>query len=297
MLLLGGSGQVGAELRGLLPAFCQLVSPGRAEAPLDDLMALRRAVREARPQAIVNAAAWNDVDGAEHDPAGALRVNRDAVALLGEEAKALGAPLIHYSTDYVFDGHHDAPYQEDHPASPLSAYGRSKRAGEEALLQLDAPAVILRTAWVYSLARKSFVSAILAAARQRSELRVVDDQVGHPTFARDLAAVTALLLRGAGPQPLEALQAARGVYHAAGGGACSRYQLARAAIDLDPRAHEHTVLRVVPVPSSAFPLPARRPRAVILDGSKLRQRFGLELPPWREALARALSDSARNGAQ
>ena len=292
VLLLGATGQLGWELMGLLPAFADVIAPARAEAPLDDLDRLRACVRAARPAVIVNAAAWTDVDGAEADEAGAMRANRDAVALLGGEAAALRAALVHFSTDFVFDGERGAPYREDDAPNPLGAYGRSKLAGERALVDEDAPALVLRTAWVYSVRARSFVSAILGAARKRPELRVVSDQIGHPTFARDLAAATALILRGIQPHPFESARDARGIYHAAAAGACSRFELAEAAIALDPRTAEHVVERVVPVTSAEYPLPARRPREVILDGRKLRERFGLTLPPWRDGLRRALADLA-----
>jgi dTDP-4-dehydrorhamnose reductase len=295
VVVLGGTGQVGSELLPALSTFAEVIAPARAAVRLEDRDGLRRFLDEARPDVVVNAAAWNDVDGAEGDEAGALAINRDAVALLGEAARAGGFGLIHYSTDFVFDGEKGAPYVEDDAVSPLGAYARSKVEGERALHAVDAPAIVLRTAWVYSVRAKSFVSAILAAARRREELRVVADQVGHPTFARDLAVATALLLRGVERAPFEAIRDARGVYHAAGGGATSRFELARAALALDPRASEHVVKRVLPVGSDEYPLPARRPREVILDGEKLRARFGLALPPWQDALRRALADLALHG--
>ena len=288
VLLFGGSGQVGRALTALLRPFCTVEAPGHAEAPFDDLAALGRRVRAAAPDVIVNCAAWNDVDGAERDEAGALRVNHEAVAVLGEQARALSAGLIHYSTDYVFDGEKDGPYGEDDPPSPLGAYARSKLLGERALVEMDAPAVILRTAWVYSLEGKGFLPSILAAARVRPELRVVCDQSGHPTWAHDLAAATATILHGAGGHPFAGLRDARGVYHAVGGGVASRFELASAALAIDPRRAEHVATRVLPVTAAEFPHVARRPRRIELSTARLQERFGLTLPPWRESLAQML---------
>jgi dTDP-4-dehydrorhamnose reductase len=288
ILLLGADGQVGYELRGALAPFAEVVAAGRGTVDLGDLAGLRAFVDATRPHAIVNAASFNDVDGAERDEEAARRANAEAVGVLGEVAKKLRAALVHYSTDFVFDGRKGAPYVETDAPAPLGAYGRSKLAGEHALAELAAPAIVLRTAWVYSLRRKSFVSVILRAAREREALRVVSDQVGCPTWCRDLAVATALLLYGARADLHGAFDGARGVYHLAGSGAASRYELAQAAIELDPRKGEHKVKTVEPVPSSAYPLPAARPAFAPLDCEKLRARFGISLPPWRDSLGRAL---------
>jgi dTDP-4-dehydrorhamnose reductase len=292
ILLLGADGQLGYELRSMIgsgPSGAKLVSYGRADLEVGDLDALRAAVTRAAPRVIINATAYNAVDKAESEPDAALRINRDAVAALGEEATRSRAALIHYSTDFVFDGKKGAPYTEDDPPNPLSAYARSKRAGEIALVEMDAPALILRTAWVYSLRRKSFVSVMLELARTRTELRVVDDQHGSPTWCKDLASATMGVLERLGRDPHAAAVEKRGVYHAAGGGHCSRYELACAAIELDPKRHEHRVERIVPVKASEFPAPAPRPMFAPLDCTKLLSQFGVALRPWREALAAALT--------
>jgi dTDP-4-dehydrorhamnose reductase len=288
-LLIGASGQLGSELVGPLSTFTELTALRDGDLDITDLDRLREFVREARPNAIVNAAAYTDVDGAEREPIVAMRVNRDAVSCLGELCRDLHAGLVHVSTDFVFDGEAQRPYVETDPTNPLNQYGLSKLEGERVLESVSAPAIVFRTAWVYSLRRKSFVSSILAAARARESLRVVDDQIGNPTFARDLAIAIALVLHGVRGRPFEAISHARGVYHLAGGGAVSRFELARAAIELDPRREEHKVREVVPVPSTEYPLPARRPMRGALDCSKAQAVFGVSLPPWREALARALA--------
>jgi dTDP-4-dehydrorhamnose reductase len=199
---------------------------------------------------------------------------------------------VHLSTDYVFDGRAVRPYREEDAPCPLGVYGRSKLAGEHALGAIEAPAVVLRTAWLYSLRRPSFVSTILRLGAARSELRVVDDQLGSPTFCRDLAAVLALWLRQLGPQPADAIDALRGVYHLAGDGVASRHELATAAVALHPRREALAVRRIVPIASADFRQRAPRPRYGALDCGLFAARFGLRLPPWREALARALVDAA-----
>jgi dTDP-4-dehydrorhamnose reductase len=290
ILLLGADGQLGYELRSLLAPTGTLVSFGHAELDVGNFDALRRAVASASPRIIINATAYNAVDKAETEPDAALRINADAVRVLGEAAQRARAALIHYSTDFVFDGQKGAPYTEDDATNPLGAYARSKRAGEVALVEMQAPALVFRTAWVYSLRRKSFVSIMLELARTRTELRVVQDQHGSPTWCRDLATASLAVIEKLGSDPHGAAAEARGIYHAAGGGYCSRYELACAAIDLDPAKSEQRVERIVPVHASEFPAPAARPAFAPLDCSKLHSRFGVALRPWREALAVALRE-------
>jgi dTDP-4-dehydrorhamnose reductase len=288
IVLLGSAGQVGLALSGALGAFARVTAFDRGTLDVANLDALRGALRTARPAVVVNAAAFTDVDGAERDEGAATRVNGDAVAALGEECRRLRAGLVHYSTDFVFDGRASRPYREDDPTAPLGAYGRSKLAGEQALTAQAAPAIVLRTAWVYSPRRRSFVASILRLAREREVLRIVSDQVGSPTFAGDLACATALLVYGIRKDPFGAADDARGIYHLAGGGVATRYELAAATIASDPNAGEHRVRHVEPVSTSEYPLPAPRPAFAPLDCGKMERRFGISLPPWRDALARAL---------
>jgi dTDP-4-dehydrorhamnose reductase len=288
IVLLGSAGQVGLALSGMLGSFARVTAFDQDTLDIADTGALRSALRAARPAVVVNAAAFTDVDGAERDEATATRVNGDAVAALGEECRSLRAGLVHYSTDFVFDGRASRPYREDDATAPLGAYGRSKLAGEQALTASSAPAVVLRTAWVYSPRRRSFVASILRLARERETLRIVSDQVGSPTFAGDLACATALLVYGVRKDPFGALDDARGIYHLAGGGVATRHELATATIASDPNASEHRVRLVEPVSTSEYPLPAPRPAFAPLDCEKFERRFGIALPPWREALARAL---------
>jgi dTDP-4-dehydrorhamnose reductase len=288
IVLLGSAGQVGLALSGALGSFARVTGFDQDTLDIADTAALRGALRAARPSVVVNAAAFTDVDGAERDEAAATRVNGDAVAALGEECRSLRAGLVHYSTDFVFDGLASRPYREDDPTAPLGAYGRSKLVGELALTASAAPAVVLRTAWVYSPRRRSFVASILRLARERETLRIVSDQVGSPTFAGDLACATALLVYGVRKDPYGALDDARGIYHVAGGGVATRYELATATIASDPNAGEHRVRLVEPVSTAEYPLPAPRPAFAPLDCEKFERRFGIALPPWREALVRAL---------
>jgi dTDP-4-dehydrorhamnose reductase len=289
VVLLGSGGQVGRALGGALGCFAHVAGFDRAALDMGDVAAVRAVVRAERPDVVVNASAYTDVDGAERDEAAATRVNADAVSALGEECKALRVGLVHYSTDFVFDGKATRPYREDDPTAPLGAYGRSKLAGERALVAMDAPAMVLRTAWVYSLGRKSFVSSILRLAREREALRIVADQVGNPTFAGDLAVATALILFGVRRDAYAGVDAVRSVYHLAGGGATSRFELAKAVIELDPAKSQHRVQRVEPIASTEYPLPAERPAFAPLDCSKAKRALGVELPDWRQALARALA--------
>jgi len=288
ILLLGARGQVGHELAGTLAPFAQVVASSRAETNLD-AEGVRPLVEEAKPDVIVNASAYTDVDGAEKEPELAHAVNARLVGALGEETKRRRAALVHFSTDFVFDGEKPTPYVETDATAPLGEYGRSKLAGERALSEMDAAAVIFRTAWVYSLRRKSFVTTMLRLAREREELAVVTDQIGSPTFCRDLAQAVALILYGCRTNAVEAIAEARGIYHLAGSGSVSRYDFTRAILELDPRRSEHRVKQLRPIRAAEFPLPARRPRATPLDGAKAFAQWGIRLAPWRDALARALT--------
>ncbi len=290
IVLIGSGGQLGVALAGMLGSIANVTSYPRTALDVTDLGALRAALRAARPDVVVNAAAFTDVDAAERDEAAATKANGEAVAVMGEECRELRAGLVHYSTDFVFDGRASRPYREDDMTGPISAYGRSKLAGERALIEGGAPAIVLRTAWVYSRWRRSFVSSILRLARERETLRVVADQVGSPTFASDLACGTALIVHGMRQDPFGAFDEARGVYHLAGGGVVSRFDLAAAAIACDPRPQEHRLRHLEPTTSAEYPLPAARPAFAPLDCEKVRRRFGVALPDWKDALARAVRE-------
>jgi dTDP-4-dehydrorhamnose reductase len=289
VLLFGRQGRIGSELQRSLAPLGELLAPDRDNrewpADLASPQALAATVRSLRPDVIVNAAAYTAVDQAEREPELACRINAEAPAVLAREAAALGAWLVHYSTDYVFDDEGPAARDEHAEARPLSIYGQSKLAGEQAIRAQAGRHLILRTGWIQSASRACFVHTILQQAMAMSQLRVVDDQVGAPTGADLVANVTARLLRtvAAGRQDLS------GTYHLVAGGetswhGCARHAVARAhAAGLPLRA---TASAVIPIRSADLHLPARRPLNSRLDTGKLRRAFGLDLPEWREGVDR-----------
>lgn len=290
VLLLGGSGQVGYELHGILSVFASVLAPSSRELDITDADALTKFVCDARPSMIVNAAAYTDVEAAEREPERAMLVNGHAVGTLGELASRYGAAVVHLSTDFVFAGTKGSAYVEADATGPINAYGRSKLAGESALLALDAPAIIFRTAWVYGRRTANFVTRILAGAREPGSMRVVDDQVGSPTFCGDLAQAIGLVAFDARRAPVDYFSERRGVYHLAGGGSCSRFALAQAVIELDPRSREHRCEGVQPATSPPSAAGAtRRPANASLVCDLAADRLGVRLPPWRASLSRALA--------
>lgn len=281
ILVTGGAGQVATELAQR----AALARVGRPEFDFDRPETVEAAFRRHRPSLVVNAAAWTAVDAAEQQPEAAARANRDGPAQLARLCAAAGIPLIHLSTDYVFDGLKGAPYREDDPTSPTGAYGRTKLAGEAAVLELCERAAVLRTSWVYAAAGKNFVRTMLGAAQKTSALRVVGDQQGCPTNAGDLAdAILAVAARiAAGWQP-----GYRGVFHAAGSGSTTWHGLAVAAFEAAAR-HGRPMPVVTAIATADWPTPARRPPDSRLDCAKLERVFGVRLPPWRPSLDRTVA--------
>lgn len=283
ILLVGSNGQVGHELLQTLAPLGQVVATDRATLDLRDEAAIRAAVRKARPALIVNAAAYTAVDKAESEAELAHAINGRAPGVLAEEAAALGAWLVHYSTDYVFPG--DKPqgsYREDEPTGPINVYGASKLAGEQAVAASGARHLVLRTSWVYGAHGANFVKTIVRLARERERLTIIADQHGAPTSSRLIAEVTAQLA----PRLL-AGEAESGIYHLQGAGEATWHEFAAAIVErlrqLDPagvRCGE-----IAPIPTSAYPTPARRPANSRLDCARLQQAFGLQLPHWRDDLA------------
>jgi len=272
ILLTGRNGQVGWELERALAAAGEVIALDRAQLDLSDEAAIRRAMRAGAPQVIVNAAAYTAVDRAESEPAAAHAVNGIAPGILAEEARRAGALLVHYSTDYVFDGEKGTPYREDDATNPTSAYGRSKLQGEEAIRASGCRHVILRTSWVYAARGNNFLRTMLRLARERRELRVVGDQRGSPTAAHELAAATTTLVRQGAP--------ADGIYHLTAAGETSWYEFARAILSLTGHG-EITVQRIT---TAEYPTPARRPRYSVLSSQKIRAAAGIALPDWRFSL-------------
>jgi len=285
LLVLGKSGQVGTELQRSLTPLGEVIALDRVEANLDDAAQLERAVLDASPDVIVNAGAYTAVDKAESDPEKADRTNHLAVAELADLALQRDAWLIHYSTDYVFDGRKPSPYVETDPTNPISVYGRTKCAGETAALESGANVIVFRTSWVHAGHGHNFIRTILRLAAERDSLSVVDDQVGAPTSAALIADRTADAIRDEVLDP--------GVYHLAAAGETSWYGLAcfvvETALSLGA-ALTVTPERIKPVPTTAYPTPARRPANSRLDTSKLRAALGVSLPDWREGARRTVRD-------
>lgn len=270
ILLTGRNGQVGWELLKALAPLGEIMAPDRAQLDLRDPARIREAVRGANPDVIVNAAAYTAVDQAESEREAAFAVNAAAPAVLAEEAKRSGALLVHYSTDYVFDGTKAAPYLEDDAANPGNVYGASKLAGERAIAASGCRHLILRTSWVYGPRGSNFMLTMLRLAKERRELRVVDDQVGAPTSSLAIARATTQALR----------PGAHGLYHLAAAGQTTWCGFARAILKRAGLATPVAAIR-----SEDYPTPARRPRNSRLDCSRLRAELGVAMAPWEEQLA------------
>jgi dTDP-4-dehydrorhamnose reductase len=289
IVLFGKNGQLGWEFERSLPVLGQVFALDREQLDLCDLHKVQSTLRELKPDLIVNASAYTDVDQAEKELELAMKINALAPGAMAEMARKLGAALIHYSTDYVFDGTQSVPYTENDPAHPLNAYGKSKWMGEENIKQAGEAYLILRTSWVYSLRGNSFVNKVLGWARKNSTLRIVDDQVGNPTWARMLAQITSLLLAQPQANLYESIREQCGIYHLAGSGYTSRYEWAKQILALDPHRAEQTVRVVEPGRSDEFPTPAARPLFSALDCTHFEKTFGLRLPPWHSTLELAMA--------
>jgi dTDP-4-dehydrorhamnose reductase len=296
ILLTGKTGQVGFELNRLLPRLGKIVAPDRNELDLLKPESVRRVIRETRPQVIVNAAAYTAVDAAERDEVTAEVVNSDAVGVLAEEANKIGAPLIHYSTDYVFDGEKKAPYVETDAQNPVNVYGKTKLAGEEAIRSSGVPHLIFRTCWVYATRGRNFLLTILRLAIEREELKIVDDQVGAPTCAADLATATAKILAEifSGAQGAIDFSCTSESYHMTAPGQTSWHGFAKAILEeataasLDlpwlkaaTKGRPLVARRVVPISTAEFGSPTQRPLYSILSNERLKLTFGVVLPDWR----------------
>jgi dTDP-4-dehydrorhamnose reductase len=290
ILLIGGGGQVGFELQRALAPLGDIVIVDFPACDLADADSVRHCVLDTAPQMIVNAAAYTAVDKAESEPDLARAVNATAPAIIGETARQIGARVIHYSTDYVYDGSGSAPFREGDPTNPLGIYGASKRDGDVALAASDAPYFIFRTSWVFGAHGENFVKTILRLAAERTTINVVADQIGAPTSAALIADVTAQVI---GQLPYRAASAVpSGVYHLTAGGETSWHGFAQVIVrgavarggelKLAPEA-------ILPIATSGYPLPARRPANSRLDTTLLRQTFNLQLPTWQSGLDQVLA--------
>jgi dTDP-4-dehydrorhamnose reductase len=299
ILLIGSNGQVGQELNTLLPRAGDVTSLDRQQLDLTRPEEIRRAIRAYRPALIVNAAAYTAVDKAESEEAMARSVNAEAPAVMAEEAGKIGASLIHYSTDYVFDGSKTTPYDENDPANPQNVYGRTKLEGERAIQASGTPHLIFRTAWVYATQGRNFLLTILRLATQREELRIVRDQIGAPTLSSEIAGATTKIIAQICEKERRrfSLDEVSGVYHMTAGGETSWYDFAKAIVEESAvilpsipwfaAATNNQPLvahRVIPISTAEYPTPARRPAYSVLSNARLARTFSLDLPEWRTTL-------------
>jgi len=284
VLLLGANGQLGTEFVRLLNGKYELTALTRAEADFSRPEQVRKIVVDLKPEIILNAAAYTAVDRAESEPELAFLVNAKTPEILAQEAARYGGLLVHYSTDYVFDGSKTCPWVEDDPTGPLSVYGSSKLAGEQAIAAQGGKYLIFRTSWVFAPHGKNFLLTILRLARDRDKLTIVADQKGAPTSALAIARATGQVFE-AGAERF----CASGVYHLTCAGETTWHGFAEAIIEEASYALEGKRPEVLPIPSLQYPTPATRPANSVLDNSKLFRTFGVSLPHWREALSEAVS--------
>jgi dTDP-4-dehydrorhamnose reductase len=289
ILLTGKTGQVGWELQRTLAPLGSLIALGRDEMDHANPDSIRSVIRGAKPDIIVNAAGYTAVDKAEAEGSLVTRVNAIAPGIIAEEAKRIGAPLVHYSTDYVFDGNQARPYTEDDAPNPLNTYGKSKLAGERAIQAVGGTHLILRTSWVYSGRGNNFVLAILRLAREKAVLPVVMDQVGSPSWARALAQATAALLRDR-----DLILRHSGIYHLSAAGYTSRYEFAKVVIHLmkEISGMPYGWASVIPIASDQYPLPAKRPHSPVTNKDKCKRVFGVEMADWETQLGSFLREFA-----
>jgi dTDP-4-dehydrorhamnose reductase len=304
ILLTGKTGQVGRELAPLLARMGELTALDRRQLDLSKPDEIRRVIRGVLPDLIVNAGAYTAVDRAESDEAAARAINAAAPGVMAEEAKRLGALLVHYSTDYVFDGMKRTPYEEDDPPNPSSVYGRTKLEGERAIQQIGPAYLIFRTAWVYAREGRNFLLTVLRLAAEKEELRIVRDQTGAPTLSGEIAAATAKVLSQicALANGVRSWSGTKGVYHMTAGGETNWYSFANLILELassQPRAGDWFAAatsnrpliarRVVPIATDQFPTPARRPSYSVLANRRLNDTFGVRLPHWEMQLRAVFS--------
>lgn len=290
LLVLGKSGQVATELRAALAPLGEVICAGREECDFAQPLQVEAFVREARPRFIVNAAAYTAVDKAESEAELCRTINAASVGALGAAAKSIGAPVIHYSTDYVFDGTKRTPYVETDAPNPLNVYGRSKLEGEQALAASGAAHLIFRISWIYGPHGANFLRTMLRLAREREELKIVDDQYGAPTSSFLVARQSAEVMRQAlaSDDPAAYISAHGGICHLSAGGVTTWRKFAEKIFALDPGRAGHALKRVLPISASEYPTPAKRPAYSVMDNSLAVRRFGLAQEPWETGLERAL---------
>jgi dTDP-4-dehydrorhamnose reductase len=299
ILVTGAAGQVGWELLRCLAPLGEVVGLDRRQLDLADTDAIRRTVRDIGPGLIINAAAYTAVDKAESQPELAMAINGVAPGVFAEEAKRLGAALVHYSTDYVFDGAKSGPYTETDGPNPLSVYGRTKLAGEQTIQATGASHLIFRTSWVYGMRGSNFLLTMRRLAAERDVLRIVNDQVGAPTWSRLLAETTAQILVefcASRRQRADSLADVSGIYHMTCGEQTSWHGFAQMIFERLVAAGDPLITKVpnlVPIPSDDYPAPAQRPRNSCLSNARLFATFGLRLPTWKQALGLCVEELRR----
>ncbi|HWG18686.1 MAG TPA: dTDP-4-dehydrorhamnose reductase [Acidobacteriaceae bacterium] len=296
MLVTGASGQVGDALLRTLAPLGEVIALERAELDLANADSIRHAIREVRPRWVVNAGAYTAVDKAESEQELARAINTIAPGVLGEEARKSGAAVIHFSTDYVFDGEKSAPYVEADATAPLNVYGQTKLDGERALAASGAAHLIFRTSWVYGATGKNFLRSILRMAQEREVLRIVADQYGAPTWSEELARTTAHVIGLADAKPVtgsleDAVRAVSGVYHATGEGETTWFGFAQAIVEEARQRYPTAKLAVLePISTAEYPTPAPRPKNSRLDCGKLERTFGWRMTEWRESVRRVVAE-------
>jgi dTDP-4-dehydrorhamnose reductase len=293
LLLFGADGQVGWELRRSLMPLGAVAALGRKDCDLSRPERAAAAISEFAPDVIVNAAAYTAVDRAEDEEDLAMTLNARAVGIMAEEARRRGALFIHYSTDYVFSGDKQTPYSEDDAPAPVNAYGRSKLAGETAVRDADCDHVVLRTSWVYAARGHNFVNTILRLTRERNELSIVADQTGAPTWTRNIADATALVIAQAGRDRLAGAFSS-GVFHLTAAGSTSWHGFAQAILENAVRdgGEGGRQPRLVPIATADYPAKAERPRNSVLCNRRIAERFRVTMPDWAEALRLCLEERA-----
>ena len=304
ILITGATGQVGWQLQRTLSPLGEVIARTRTQLDLSDPLATAKFVRELAPDIVVNAGAYTSVDRAESEPELANTVNAVSPARIAAEVVRYGGLLIHYSTDYVFDGQKPGPYSEDDPTGPLSVYGQTKLAGERAIASSGCAHIILRTSWIYDIRGKNFLRTVLRLGREREELRMVADQHGTPTWARAIAEATAQITVRCIQEGSAKQGGCSGIFHLTAAGETTwagfaeqileeYMSLAEWPADTGEWGSPLMATRVVPITTAEFPTPARRPRNSVLSNAKLQKTFGLSLPDWRLQLRLALQDAVR----
>lgn len=286
ILLIGGSGQLGYELKRVLPFIGELISLKKSEFDYLDFNKLTNHIKQIKPQFIINASAYTNVDKAESEIENAFLLNEKLPEQLALISKAIGASLVHYSTDYVFAGVANVPYKESDSVNPQCVYGKSKLAGENKILAVDPDFIILRTAWLYGHYGKNFYKKMIELAKERETLKIVNDQIGCPTTAKMLATTTAFILKDC----LNGFNNKKGIYHAVSSGQCSWYEFGKLIIENAVPVIQKSVKNILPVSSDQYFTLAKRPSYSVLDNSKLMKTFQINLPNWKDLLLQHIED-------